>query len=107
MKEWFLAHGYPVPMVSFRSARKIKNYIVRTELYPLQGNVGSRKCSKSRCEVFDNIESTDLFSSAVTEETYKINHYFNCDSKYLVYLITCRTCKLQYPGQTCDAFPKR
>ena len=86
MKEWFLAHGYPVPMISFHSARKIKDYIVRAELYPLQPNVGSRKCSKSRCEVFDNIEITDLFSSAVTEETYKINYYFNCDSKYLVYL---------------------
>ena len=39
--------------------------------------------------------------------TYKINHYFNCDSKCLVYIITCHTCKLQYTGQTCDAFWKR
>ena len=97
----------PVPMVSFRSARKIKDYLVRAKLYPLQRNVGSRKCNKSRCEVCNNIESTDLFSSTVTGETYKINHYFNCDSKCLVYLITCRTCKLQYTGQTCDTFRKR
>ena len=42
----------------------------------------------------NNIESTALFSSTVTGDTYKINHYFNCDSKCLFYLITCRTCKL-------------
>ena len=54
-----------------------------------------------------NIESTDLFSSTATGETYKIKHYFKCDSKCLVYLTTCRTCKLQYTGKTCDAFRKR
>ena len=36
----------------------------------------------------------------------KYNHEFSCDRKCLVYLITCRTCKPQYTGQTCDAFWK-
>ena len=40
----------PTSMVSFRSARKIKDYIVRAKPYPLERYVGSRKCSKSRCE---------------------------------------------------------
>ena len=61
-------------------------------------NIGSRK--------YNNIESTNLFSSTVTAELYTINHCFNYDSKCLVYLITCRTCKLQYTGQTCHAFRK-
>ena len=91
-------------MVSFRSARKIRDYLVRGKLYPLEQNVGSGKCNKSRCEVSNNIESADLFSSTVTGETYKINHCFNCDSKCSVYLITYQTCKLQYTGQNCDAF---
>ena len=65
-----------------------KDYLVRAKPYPLERNVGSRKCNKSRCEVCNNIEGTDLFSSAVTGKTYEINHYFNCDSKCLVYLIT-------------------
>ena len=94
-------------MVFFHRARKIKDYLVRAKLYTLKRNLGFKKCNKSRCEVCNNIESTDLFSSTVTGETYKINHYFNCDSKCLVYLITCRTCKLQYTGQTCVAFRKR
>ena len=65
-----------------------KDYLVRAKPYPLERNVDSRKCNKSRCEVCNNIEGTDLFSSTVTGKTYEINHYFNCDSKCLVYLIT-------------------
>ena len=57
--------------------------------------------------MYNNIESTDLFSNTITCETYKINNYFNCDSKCLVYLISCSTCKLQYTSQTCDAFRER
>ena len=64
-------------MVSFRSARKIKDYLVTAKLYPLERNVGSTKCNKSTCEVCNNIESTDLSSSTITGETYKISHYFN------------------------------
>ena len=51
-------------MVSFGSARKIRDYLVRAKLYPLEQNVGSRKCNKSRCEVCNNIQSTDLSSSS-------------------------------------------
>ena len=35
------------------------------------------------------------------------NDYFHSDSKCLVYLITCRTCKLQYTDQTCHTFRQR
>ena len=94
-------------MVAFRSSRKIKDYLARAKRYPLEWNVGSRKWNKSSSEVCDNIERTDLFSNTVTREAYKINHYFNCGSKCLLYLITCWTCKVLYTSQTCDAFRKR
>ena len=55
----------------------------------------------------NNIKRTDICSSTVTGETYKINYYFNCDSKCLVCSITRRTCELQCTGQTCGAFWKR
>ena len=92
-------------MVSFHCVRKIRDYLAKAKIYPLEQNGGSKKYKKSRCEVCNNIESTDFFSSTVTGNTYKINHYFNCNSKCLVYLI-CRTCKQQLSGQTFDAFWK-
>ena len=41
----------PALMVSFRSTRKITDYLVRAKLYLLQRSVGSRKCNQSRCKV--------------------------------------------------------
>ena len=49
----------------------------------------------------------DLFSSTLSGESYKTNHYFNCENKWLVYLVTCQTYKLQVTGQVCHAFWKR
>ena len=84
----------PIPMVSFRSARKISSYLVRAKLYPLNRSVG--------CKVCINVIETDTFTSTVTGKTYKINHQFDCDEKCLVYLLTCNHCKKQYTGQTVD-----
>ena len=39
----------PPPIVSYRSARKIKDYIVRSKLYPVEGKVGCRGCGNFRC----------------------------------------------------------
>ena len=43
----------PSPMISFRSSRKISNYIIGAKLYPLKRTVQSYKCGKKRCEVCD------------------------------------------------------
>ena len=94
-------------MVSFRSSRKISSYLVRAKLYPLERTVGSFKCGNKRCEVCQYITEADTFTSSVTGETFKINHRFDCNSKCLVYLLTCNECKKQYTGQTTDNFRKR
>ena len=39
----------PPPIVSYRSMRKIKDYIVRSNLYPVEGKVGCGGCGSSRC----------------------------------------------------------
>ena len=38
----------PGPMVSFRGARRLSSYLVRSKLYPLHRKVGSKKCAKNR-----------------------------------------------------------
>ena len=52
----------------------------------------------------DNVTETTTFKSSVTSNEYKINHSFNCNEKCLIYLLTCKTCKKQYVGKTCDSF---
>ena len=41
----------PPPVVSYRSARKIKYYIVRSKLHPLERNVGCGGCGNGRCQI--------------------------------------------------------
>ena len=95
------------PVISFRSARKLSSYLVKTKLYPIERTVGSFKCTKKRCEVCEKIHITDSFTSSVTQNTYKINHKLNCDDKCLIYLLSCKQCRKQYVGETVDAFRKR
>ena len=100
MKEIFT----PSPMISLRGARKLSSYLVRAKLYPLERSVGSFKCNSPRCQVCHNVKETDRFSSSVSQETYKINHRFNCNDKCLIYLLTCKKCHKQYVGKTVDSF---
>ena len=88
------------PVVSYRSAKKIKDYTVRSKLYPFEIKVGIHRCGNSKCQVCTIIHVTDTFSSFATKSKYKINHNFNCNSQCLIYLLSCKTCGKQYTGKT-------
>ena len=83
-------------IVSYRSARKIKDHIVRSKLYPTERKVGISRCGTPKCQVCASIQVTDTFSSFFT------NHNFNCNSKCLLYLLRCKACGKQYTGKTAD-----
>ena len=36
----------------------------------------------------------------VTHTSYQINHNFDCNAKFLIYLLTCKACPNQYVGST-------
>ena len=80
----------PAPIVSYQSARQIQDYIVRSKLYPVEKKLVSYRFGqvRARYQVRD----------------HKINHKFNCSSKCLIYLLSCKTCGKQYTGETVDKF---
>ena len=92
-------------MVSYRSARKIKDYIVTSKLYPLERNVGCGGCGNGRCQVCKNINVTDTFDSFTTRRSYKINQKFDCNDKCLIF--SCRTCGKKNTGKTTNHFRYR
>ena len=94
-------------MVSYRSARKIKDYIVRSKLYPLERNVGCGGCGNGRYQVCKSIKVTATIGSFTTKKSYKNYHKFDCNYKCLIYLFSCRTCSNQYTGNTTDHFRYR
>ena len=73
----------------------------------IQGNEGSSGCGKKRCDICPYIDETSSFQSQEGRE-YKIRaENLNCDSKHVVYLVTCKTCGVQYVGSTCPPFRLR
>ena len=94
-------------MASFRSARKINGYLVRAKLYPLKRRFVSFKCVGRRCQVCLNVTETEMFTSTSTNQTCKINHEFNCNESFLIYLLTCNLCCKRYVRQTVGIFRSR
>ena len=94
----------PSPFVSFRSTRNLKSFLVRSKIYPLEREVGSKKCEGNRCQVCINVKETKTFESFQTNKQFKINHELDCNSKCLIYLLSCKTCCMQYVGSTTDKF---
>ena len=74
----------PAPFLSFRTVRNLGIHLVCFELYPLGGTTGSSKCYTPRCQVRKVLKECHEFSSHVTKEIFKINHCFDCNSKYLI-----------------------
>ena len=78
--------------------------MVRAKVYPLLRECESSGCNKSRCQTCLNVDNTDFFQSFVKKESYKINHKFDCDSRCIIYLFSCKTCRLRYVGSTVERF---
>ena len=49
----------------------------------------------------------NCFTSTSTNRTYPITQILSCKSKNVIYLVTCKKCKVQYVGSTSDEFQIR
>ena len=47
-------------MISFRSARKLSSYLVRSKFYPLERTAGSVQCKAKHCQTFHNVKEKRL-----------------------------------------------
>ena len=69
-------------------------------------NPGCFKCKKP-CHACPTIVEGASFKSTNTKKVYKMKKGFNCDSKYIVYLATCKKCSGQYVGKSIRQFKRR
>ena len=53
------------------------------------------------------VKSTDTFKSNVTKKEFKIFFNINCKDIFLIYLLECTKCKLQYVGKCETTFNLR
>ena len=56
--------------------------------------------SHGKNECCSHVRNTNEFKSNVTKEKFKIHHRVNCRSKFVIYLLECILCKIQYVGKS-------
>ncbi len=64
------------------------------------GDKSTTKCCKRRCATCNFINTDTEIRSASTGYWFKIQQDSNCESKNVVYLLSCKQCGLQYVGET-------
>ena len=71
----------------------------------IQQSNGCFKCERNRCDLCQNffVESKS-FLSLQTGKKYTIHSRLTCDSKNVIYLVSCKKCRLQYIGSTTTDF---
>ena len=68
---------------------------------------GCFKCSK-KCDLCKNFLKEDkVFNSSSSNRFYSIRQRLDCKSKNVIYLATCKKCKVQYVGSTSNEFKVR
>ena len=60
-----------------------------------------------KCETCPRMKEGKTFTSTFTGRTYKMWNNFTCKSSYVVYLITCSRCLVQYVGMTTNTMMER
>ena len=98
------------PVMAFKRNQNLKdligqktilnNKVVRTS------DIRKKKGWCSPCNSHGNnicckhVKNTNTFRSNKTNREYKIYHRVNCRSKFVIYLMECSRCKLQYVGKS-------
>lgn len=57
-------------------------------------------CGSARCTACKYAKNSQSVVSVSNGSTHQIRSYINCNSKYVIYVITCNICKIQYVGCT-------
>ena len=93
---------FPTPaLLSFRRPRNLRDLTVSAKLRPVENEdpPGSHRCSAKKCSVCPFIKESTKFTSTVTGESFPITSSIHCKTPWVIYLITCSSCNLQYVGK--------
>ena len=99
-------HNYK-PVIAYKRPKNLQDSLTHSTLKTSCVSGKSNKCNRSRCTHCKSIIETNLFNSTTTGETFKLRVNGNCASSDVIYLITCKKCKIQYVGQTGQLLSKR
>ncbi|CAH3171643.1 unnamed protein product, partial [Porites lobata] len=106
-----LAHIFnKPPLVAYRRPISLRDRLVSTK-FKTVNNIpvprGCEACGKPKCSWCKGINKTTTFTSSNNNKTFKIFHSVNCQSSWVIYIIECNICNLQYIGKSGTPFNLR
>ncbi len=97
------------PIIAFRRPRNTRDLLVSAKVPSIEENAepGCTRCDARRCSVCPYINISKKFTSTATGDSFPITSKITCKSTWIIYLITCTKCKLQYVGKTTNSLYTR
>ena len=98
------------PMVAFRKPKSLKDILVRAIIksQSTEPNMCGGCNGRSDCQVCRIMTNSDKFTNKDKSRTFNLRKgTFHCNSKNVIYLLTCKTCEKQYVGSTITTFRER
>ena len=93
-------------LVVKRRATNLKQILVKADTNPLQIDTGSSPCNKP-CATCPFMIKTTRITSWKTKQEFNIKGRFSCQTKNVIYVISCAKHGLQYVGQSGNTFNER
>lgn len=88
-------------VTAYTNNKNLKQILVRSELPQVSNSGAYLCCDQPRCMTCRiHAVKRDHFHSERNKNRFTIKDNIYCSSKNLIYLITCRKCKMQYVGET-------
>ena len=93
------------PLVAYRRSKSLRDRLVSTKfrngttdnaLIPR----GCKPCQRPKCSWCNKINETKTFKSTSNNKIFTIFHSLDCQSSWVIYIIECNTCRLQYIGKS-------
>ena len=95
-------------LTSFRRPKNLRDALVRAKLPKTKpadntvtpGGTPCNPCNTKSCRYCPRLNKTGHITCPVTKRSYITRHNITCKSSNLIYCLTCKTCGIQYVGQT-------
>ena len=95
------------PLVAYRQPKNLRDRLVRSRFVSETPHIlipkGFRACERMKCSWCKKINQTTTFTSP-NNKTFTIFHAVDYQSSWIIYIIECNICKLQYIGKSETAF---
>ena len=105
-QDFYLSQVFPsAPIVAFKRPKNLREILIKARVpqvstRPRRVQFGYKKCNTPSCLTCPYSITGKLVKASATDFKTEVNAPVNCDTKNIIYLISCQHCSQQYVGET-------